>query len=88
MHEFIHETWLRTERELLRERGIWGPPRGSSLDKYQLDMTEGPLRMRVKMERNEDFYQHYPYRVKSDVSCPIIPQTTVLLIIKLLEAVY
>jgi len=67
MHDFIHETWLRTERQLLRERGIWGPPRGSSLDKYQLDMTEGPLRMRIKMEKNDEFYQNYPYRAKADV---------------------
>ena len=68
MHEFIHQAWLKTERQLLRERGIWGPPHGSSLDKFQLDMTEGPLRMRMKMQRNDDFYQHYPYRAKSDVS--------------------
>ena len=73
MHEFIHEGWLRTERELLRERGVWGPDRPSVLDKHMLDMTEGPLRMRIKMERNEDFYKHYPFRVKTDVCImPII----------------
>ena len=46
----------------MRERGLWGPPVGSNLDKWMLDMTEGPHRMRKKMIRNDDFYVHYPYR--------------------------
>lgn len=50
------------ENELLRERGLWGPPLGSWLDKWMLDMVEGPCRMRKKMVKNDMFYVHYPYR--------------------------
>lgn len=32
------------------------------LDKWILDMTEGPCRMRKKMVKNQQFYIHYPYR--------------------------
>lgn len=32
------------------------------LDKWILDMTEGPCRMRKKMVKNHQFYTHYPYR--------------------------
>lgn len=38
------------------------------LDKWMLDMTEGPCRMRKKMMRNELFYLHYPYRPLLDSS--------------------
>ena len=37
------EEWTATETELMRERGLWGPPVGSELDKWMLDMTEGML---------------------------------------------
>ena len=37
----MFEEWLQTEAELTRERALWGPPIGSSLDKWILDMTEG-----------------------------------------------
>ena len=36
------------------------------LDKWMLDMTEGPCRMRKKMMRNDLFYLHYPYRPELD----------------------
>ena len=36
------------------------------LDKWMLDMTEGPCRMRKKMCRNDLFYLHYPYRPELD----------------------
>lgn len=55
------EEWASIEYELLRERGLWGPPIGSHLDKFVLEMTEGPCRMRKKMVRNDMFYIHYPY---------------------------
>lgn len=35
---------------------------GFRLDKWILDMTEGPCRMRKKMVKNHQFYSHYPYR--------------------------
>lgn len=56
------QEWLQTETELTRERGLWGPPTPTKLDKWMLDMTEGPCRMRKKMMKNELFYIHYPYR--------------------------
>lgn len=62
MSEFLMEEWEGIEYGLLRERGLWGPPVGSELDKWQLDITEGPYRMRKKMIRNMHFYSHYPYR--------------------------
>ena len=29
------------DADLTRERGLWGPPSGSKLDKWALDMVEG-----------------------------------------------
>ena len=60
------QEWLQTETELTRERGLWGPPTPTVLDKWMLDMTEGPCRMRKKMMKNELFYIHYPYRPELD----------------------
>ncbi|KAK3103345.1 hypothetical protein FSP39_018631 [Pinctada imbricata] len=62
MEKYMLEEWAQTETELLRERGLWGPTVGSRLDKWQLDSTEGPSRMRKRMVKNELFYHHYPYR--------------------------
>ncbi|XP_050011532.1 WD repeat and FYVE domain-containing protein 3 isoform X1 [Alexandromys fortis] len=59
--KYVTEEWCQMECELLRERGLWGPPIGSHLDKWMLEMTEGPCRMRKKMVRNDMFYNHYPY---------------------------
>ncbi|XP_071644042.1 WD repeat and FYVE domain-containing protein 3 isoform X2 [Temnothorax longispinosus] len=59
---YVYQEWLQTETELTRERGLWGPPTPTILDKWMLDMTEGPCRMRKKMMKNELFYIHYPYR--------------------------
>ncbi|KAG7271513.1 hypothetical protein CRUP_007502, partial [Coryphaenoides rupestris] len=59
--KYVTEEWAGIEYELLRERGLWGPPIGSHLDKFVLEMTEGPCRMRKKMVRNDMFYIHYPY---------------------------
>ncbi|XP_044743172.1 WD repeat and FYVE domain-containing protein 3 isoform X2 [Chrysoperla carnea] len=59
---YVYQEWLQTETELTRERGLWGPPTPTKLDKWMLDMTEGPCRMRKKMMRNDAFYIHYPYR--------------------------
>ena len=59
---YLWESWERCERELTRERGLWGPLKGSHLDKWILDATEGPCRMRKKMVLNRRFYRHYPYK--------------------------
>ncbi|KAL3072845.1 hypothetical protein niasHS_017819 [Heterodera schachtii] len=56
------QEWHNAETELIRERGLWGPNHGSVLDKFQLDITEGPCRIRRKLVPNLDFYRHYPYR--------------------------
>ncbi|XP_046392591.1 WD repeat and FYVE domain-containing protein 3 isoform X2 [Ischnura elegans] len=64
--KFVLDEWLNTEAELTRERGLWGPVVGSRLDKWMLDMTEGPCRMRKKLMRNDLFYIHYPYRPELD----------------------
>ena len=52
--------WEKEERELTRERGLWGPTTSSHLDKWVLDATEGPCRMRKNMVTNPHFYLHYP----------------------------
>ncbi|KAG9480632.1 hypothetical protein GDO78_012215 [Eleutherodactylus coqui] len=59
--KYVTEEWNQIEYELLRERGLWGPIIGSHLDKWLLEMTEGPCRMRKKVVRNDMFYIHYPY---------------------------
>ena len=63
---YVHQDWLLSETELTRERGLWGPEGISYLDKWILDTTEGPHRMRKKTMRNEMFYLHYPYRAEND----------------------
>jgi hypothetical protein len=64
--KFTEEEWLATEGQLTRERGLWGPVAESRLVKWQLDVTEGPLRMRKRMLRDELFYYRYPYRPPRD----------------------
>ena len=67
--KYVFDDWIASEYELLiRERAIWGPDYGSKcLDKWKLDMTEGPHRMRKKMIRNDMFYTHYVYRPEFDL---------------------
>ncbi|CAF4232817.1 unnamed protein product, partial [Rotaria sp. Silwood2] len=60
---YLYEEWLAIERDLLRERGLWGFDEPDPLAKYKLDFIEGPCRMRKRMVLNEDFYKHYPYRI-------------------------
>ena len=66
MESYLLEDWRAVEAELMRERGLWGPPVGSELDKWMLDLTEGPHRMRKKMMINDQFYINYPYRPPLD----------------------
>lgn len=60
----VAEEWALMDADLTRERGLWGPPCSSQLDKWALDMVEGPHRMRKKLCRNDMFYLHYPYDPK------------------------
>ncbi|VDN02986.1 unnamed protein product [Thelazia callipaeda] len=62
VQKWCMQDWRSLEMELTRERGIWGAELGSSLDKFMLDMTEGPCRIRRKLVPNPAFYYHYPYR--------------------------
>ena len=41
MERYLLEEWQQVEKELLRERSLWGPATGSRLQKWMLDMTEG-----------------------------------------------
>ena len=62
MLTYSEEEWSKSEGELMRERGIWGPEFEDPLIKWQLDMTEGPFRMRKRMVRDSTFYLRYPHR--------------------------
>lgn len=64
---YVLQDWIQSEGELTRERGLWGPTKGSILDKWTLDSTEGPNRMRKKTMRNELFYPQYPYRAELEL---------------------
>lgn len=64
---YVHQEWLQSENELTRERGLWGAVKQSPLDKWLLDTTEGPHRMRKKTMKNVLFYLHYPYRPEIDL---------------------
>ncbi|XP_069973806.1 WD repeat and FYVE domain-containing protein 3 isoform X2 [Penaeus vannamei] len=66
MASYVWESWERCERELTRERGLWGPMKGSRLNKWILDATEGPCRMRKKMVQNRHFYKHYPFKPQTE----------------------
>lgn len=63
LHKYLCDEWLDLEYEiLLRERALFGPDYGSELDKWCLDMTEGPRRMRKKMVNNtRQFFENYAY---------------------------
>lgn len=63
---YVQAEWAGAWRELTRERALWGPPRPAPLDKWALDCTEGPCRMRKMLRRNHLFYAHYPYRADLD----------------------
>ena len=47
MMRYLLEEWSSMEAELMRPRGLWGPPMGHELDKWQLDMTEGKKKQRI-----------------------------------------
>ncbi|KAK5575935.1 hypothetical protein RB653_007070 [Dictyostelium firmibasis] len=53
--------WENMRAQITRERAVWGPSEPHPLDKWKLDSTEGPYRMRKKMEKNYNFYKNYPY---------------------------
>lgn len=61
-HEnFIQSEWTRLSEDLLRERAIWGPAKAEDL-KWRLDYTEGPNRMRKRLQyiSNNDYSSYLP----------------------------
>ena len=66
-HLFLYGEWLKIEKDLLRERALWGADEENSLNKWKLDFTEGPNRRRKRLLTNtDDFYRLYPYRPELD----------------------
>ena len=63
---YASELWRRMRQSFTSERAIWGPAKASPLDKFKLDSTEGPFRMRKKLQRNQHFYEHYPYNAAQE----------------------
>lgn len=60
-HFYLYTEWLRIEKDLLRERALWGDENEDPLNKWKLDLTEGPNRQRKRLLPNTiDFYKHYP----------------------------
>ncbi|SCV71197.1 BQ2448_2785 [Microbotryum intermedium] len=45
---YIHAEWIDRSQALYRERGIWGMPLPT--DRWQLDFTQGPYRIRKKLQ--------------------------------------
>ena len=69
-YNYLHEEWTKIEKDLLRERAIWGDESSNELSKYMLDSTEGPNRMRKRLLHNDQFYKHYPFRPEIDFHKP------------------
>ncbi|GAA5797771.1 hypothetical protein HPULCUR_003166 [Helicostylum pulchrum] len=61
-HEnFIQSEWTRLSADLMRERAVWGPEKSTDL-KWRLDYTEGPNRMRKRLQyiSNNDYTSYLP----------------------------
>ena len=43
IQQSAEKNWYAMEKELIRERGIWGPEGDNPLDKWKLGMTEGEM---------------------------------------------
>ncbi|KAI8082151.1 hypothetical protein BDF21DRAFT_338087 [Thamnidium elegans] len=71
-HEnFIQSEWTRISEDLMRERAIWGPEKSTDL-KWRLDYTEGPNRMRKRLQyiSNNDYTSYLPKQT------PLAPSNT------------
>lgn len=79
-HEnFIQSEWTRLSADLMRERAIWGPDKSNDL-KWRLDYTEGPNRMRKRLQyiSNNDYTSYLPKQTPSPSDASMIskPITT------------
>ncbi|KAI8643957.1 hypothetical protein BD408DRAFT_137123 [Parasitella parasitica] len=71
-HEnFIQSEWTRIAADLIRERSIWGPRVSRNL-KWRLDYTEGPNRMRKRLQSlsNKDYSSYMPKKSATASSSP------------------
>jgi hypothetical protein len=67
-HLYLYNEWLRIEEDLLRERALWGDETEDPLNKWKLDLTEGPNRQRKRLLPNTtEFYRHYPFHLDQDL---------------------
>ena len=70
-HEYFYSEWIRIEKDLLRERALWGDDDENPLNKWRLDFTEGPNRQRKRLlPNNDEFYRNYPYRPEVEALKP------------------
>jgi hypothetical protein len=56
----VQSFWEHLRKRLIRERGF-DNEQPSTYDRWKLDFTEGPTRMRKKLEKNFYFFYDYPY---------------------------
>ncbi|KAI9471033.1 MAG: hypothetical protein EXX96DRAFT_491090 [Benjaminiella poitrasii] len=69
-HEnFVQSEWLRISSDLVRERAIWGPNKDLDL-KWRLDYTEGPNRMRKRLQpiSQTDYSSYVPKQMATSAS--------------------
>ncbi len=70
-HSYLYAEWLSIEKDLLRERALWGMDVEDKLSKWKLDLTEGPNRQRKRLLPNTaEFYKHYQYKPTIDFLKP------------------
>jgi hypothetical protein len=58
--KFVSILWEKQRVRLTLEKSVWGSDFPNTFDKWKLDSTEGPSRMRKRLERNLRFYIQYP----------------------------
>ncbi len=67
-HFYLYNEWLRIEEDLLRETALWGDETEDPLNKWKLDLTEGPNRQRKRLLPNTtEFYKNYPFHVDQEL---------------------
>eukprot|EP01135_Chromosphaera_perkinsii_P002345 Nk52_evm131s221 gene=Nk52_evmTU131s221 len=59
--KFLVKAWGHLSTDLERVRGVFGRDGLNHLDMWRLCLTEGPLRMRKKLLKDDEFYVKYPF---------------------------
>ena len=65
MERYLLEEWQQVEKELLRERSLWGPAAGSRLQRWMLDMTEGWFKSLQTKAGSSVFMLYSPLSLRS-----------------------